>query len=356
MRTPFSAVRAAARAMVFFLKVLPMLPSRPVDWVTPRVVVDRVRYPAGQEEAAGDVYRPAGRGRRPGIVVCLGVVPFGVEHPQVARLGEALARAGFAALLYWSPAMRDRSLDPGDAARLATAYDWFVTQPYVDPAQSGLLGTCVGGSAALLASGEPLIRERVAFVAAFAPYASLWSFARDVASATQIRTVEREPWDVDPLTREVFVRSVTAALPPDERELLRAASDGLAPLDEDTLSADARAVYHLLTAADAETAVAALTGLPAPWQEDLDALSPLERIGAIAAPLIVLGHDRDDGVIPVSESRQLRDALGGRAGVRYTEFALFQHATPRHLAVLPFARELVRFYRYAYPLFRATEP
>jgi hypothetical protein len=68
----------------------------------------------------------------------------------------------------------------------------------------------------------------------------------------------------------------------------------------------------------------------------------------------VFGHDRDDAVIPVSESRQLHHALAGRAGVHYTEFALFQHATPRRLAPVALIRELVRFYRYAYPLFRVA--
>jgi hypothetical protein len=34
---------------------------------------------------------------------------FSCFHPQVPRLGKALARAGFAALLYWSPARCETS-------------------------------------------------------------------------------------------------------------------------------------------------------------------------------------------------------------------------------------------------------
>ena len=80
-----------------------MLPSKPLDLITAAPIVERLEYPTTSGTAAGDVYRPGGRGPHPCIVVCLGVVPFGVEHPQVPRLGDALARAGFAALLYWSP-------------------------------------------------------------------------------------------------------------------------------------------------------------------------------------------------------------------------------------------------------------
>src|SRR5688572_7796625 len=81
-------IRAVANAMVFFLNVFPMLPSGPVDWVTKPPVVQKVRYPTRDGEVEGDLYRPSGGGPHPGIVVCLGVVPFGVDHPQVPILGK----------------------------------------------------------------------------------------------------------------------------------------------------------------------------------------------------------------------------------------------------------------------------
>ena len=216
-------IRAVAKATIFFLKVFPMLPSRPVDWVTKPPVIEKVKYPTRFGQAEGDLYRPAAGGPHPGIVVCLGVVPFGVDHPQVPVLGKALARAGLVALLYWSPAMRDFRLDPDDVENIALAYRWLLERPDVDPARSGLLGTCVGGSFALMAATSPLIRDRVAFLAAYAPYSSMWTFARDIASATRPCGDGREPWQVDPLTRKVFVHSVIALLEPDEAERLRSA-------------------------------------------------------------------------------------------------------------------------------------
>src|SRR2546426_12168339 len=123
-------IRAVTRAAIFFLKVFPMLPSRPVDWVTKPPVIEKVRYPTRFGQAEGDLYRPRACGPHPGIVVCLGVVPFGVDHPQVPILGKALARAGFAALLYWSPTMRDFRLDPEDVENIALAYHWLIEQPY----------------------------------------------------------------------------------------------------------------------------------------------------------------------------------------------------------------------------------
>src|SRR6266536_3166170 len=124
---------AAAKTAVLLLKVYPMLPSRPLDWVTPRPLVERFRYPTSRGPAEGDLYRPSTPGPHPAVVVCLGVVPFGVDHPQVPRLGEALARSGFAALLYWSPAMRDFRLDPADVKDLASAYEAFLVGVQIIP-------------------------------------------------------------------------------------------------------------------------------------------------------------------------------------------------------------------------------
>jgi hypothetical protein len=347
-------IRAVAKAAIFFLKVFPMLPSRPVDWVTKTPVIEKVRYPTRCGQAEGDLYRPSAGGPHPGIVVCLGVVPFGVDHPQVPILGKALARAGFAALLYWSPAMRDFRLDPGDIENIALAYRWLIERPDVDPERSGLLGTCVGGAFALMAAASPLIRDHVSFIGAYASYASMWTFARDIASATRPSEDRREFWLVDPLTRKVFVHSLTAWLEPGEAKRLREAmAEQNGQIDSRNLLADVRAVYPLLTVLDADEAEVALHRLPAAMQERLVALSPLHYLNDIHAPLIVLLHDRGDQVIPVSESRCLLSAFAGRVEVHYTEM-LFQHLDPvkEKLPVWRLVREFGKFFFAVYPIFR----
>jgi hypothetical protein len=69
--------------------------------------------------------------------------------------------------------------------------------------------------------------------------------------------------------------------------------------------------------------------------------------------VLVILHDRGDAVIPVGESRQLRSALAGRAGVRYTELG-FQHLSPFGMAPFRLLRELGKFYRAIYPVFRCV--
>ena len=348
------AIRAASRTAVFFLKVLPMLPSGALDRVTPRPIVERIAYPTRDGQATGDLYRPSTPGPHPAMIVCLGVVPFEVDHPQVPRLGEALARAGFAALMYWSPAMRDLRLAEEDIDNIALAYDRLLREPYVDARRSGLLGTCVGGSFALMAAAHPLIRDRLGFTIAYAPYASMATLAVAIASSTRATSNGREHWPVDQLTRAVFVRCFTAELEPDEAERVRSSLTTGTAVDENELSEQARLIRPLLGTLQPDEAEAALERLPGAMQDRLARLSPMNYLDDIHTPLTIIGHDRDDVVIPVNESRRLASALSGRAGSRYTEFGMFQHADPtkKKLPLPRLLHELGKFYLYAYPIFR----
>jgi len=340
------------KSAIFLLKVFPMLPSRPVDWVTRPPVIERVRYQTHRGMAQDDLYRPASGGPYPGIVVCLGVVPFGIDHPQVPRLGAALARSGFVTLLHWSSAMRDLRFDPEDVEDFALAYRWLIERPDVDPARSGILGTCVGGAFGMMAAADPRIRDQVAFVTAYAPYSSMWTLARDIASATRPCGDTREPWPVDPLTRKVYVRSMTDQLEASEAALLRdACTERGGHVEQDALSEDGRGIYPLLLPLSVDEADAALRRLSPEMQERLTAMSPMTYLEDIHAPLIVLFHDRGDTVIPVSESRQLRSALARHCGVHYTELG-FEHLNPSMMSPIRLIRELGKFYRAIYPLFR----
>jgi hypothetical protein len=123
------------------------------------------------------------------------------------------------------------------------------------------------------------------------------------------------------------------------------------------LSEDGQAVYALLAAPGAQEAESLLHRLPTSMQEQLVALSPIHYLKDIHAPLIVLLHDRGDQVITVSESRRLVSALSGHSGVQYTEM-LFQHLDPvkGKLPLFRLVRELGKFLRAVYPLFRQAVP
>jgi hypothetical protein len=195
----------------------------------------------------------------------------------------------------------------------------------------------------------------------------LWTLAVDIASGTRTLGDDRERWDVDPLTWQVWVRSVTDWLAPAEAARLRDAFEGRiawnpdrtaivrAPIhghvEPSELSEDGRAVLRLL-AAGADDVESALRDLPVAAKGLLTAMSPIARVRDIEAPLVVLIHDRDDHVVPVGESRRLWSALAGRPGAHYTEMGLRHLRIPRGWSPARVAREMFKGYRAWYPLFR----
>jgi hypothetical protein len=364
---PAAALGAAARSAIFMTKMLP-IPSGAIDLITERPVVEPLWLTTHSGRGEGDLYRPASRGPHPGILCVLGVVPAGVEHPLVTRLGDGLARAGFASLLHRSTTMRDLRLDPGDIPELATAYERLIRQPYVDASRSGMLGVCVGASFALMAAASPRIRDRVKFVFAYAPYSSMWTLAVDIASRTRTIGDVRETWDVDPLTWQTYVRSITEWLRPEDSQRLRDAFEDrirwtedktvivrspAGRVDANALSADGRAALRLLAAGPGEID-SALRDLPPNAKERLTTMSPMTYLSDITAPRIMLLHDRYDHVIPVGESRRLWSALSRRPGATYTEMGLQHLRMPQGLSPLRLVREIAKTYLAWYPLFRET--
>jgi hypothetical protein len=331
--------------------------------------VEKLAFPTEAGRMEADLYRPRSKGPHPGVLVSLGVLPSGVVDPRAAQIGEALARSGFAALLYWSPATGNLRLVPEDIPVLVSAYEALIRQPVVDARRSGLLGICVGASYALIAAASGRIRHQVRFVFAYAPYSSLWTLAAEIASGTRIVGTVHEAWNVDPLTWKVYVRSVADRLEPAEARRLRDAFEDRitwdssktvivhAPmrgeLDEGLLSADGRAILRLL-AAGADDVETALRELPASAASLLTAMSPMTYVDDITAPRIMLLHDRYDHMIPVGESRRLWAALSSRPGASYTEMGLRHLRMPGGLSPLRLVREIGKSYLAWYQLFRAA--
>jgi hypothetical protein len=207
-----------------------------------------------------------------------------------------------------------------------------------------------------MSAAHASVRDRVAFASAYAPFSSMWTLARDIASSTRTDGEAHVPWSVDQLTRKVFVHSLTSMLHPAEAEALRAAFgvEG-GHLDPEGLSAEGRTIQALMTAASPAAAEAALHRLPHEMQERLTPLSPVNHLKDLRAPLIVLLHDAGDQVVPVGESRRLVRTLAGRSGVHYTEMQ-FSHLDPSKgkLPLSRLLREFAKFFRAMYPLFRQS--
>jgi hypothetical protein len=149
------------------------------------------------------------------------------------------------------------------------------------------------------------------------------------------------------------VRSLTDVLDAKEAVLLREAffngNESKVPLDQ--LSETGQVVRTLLSPLDSERAEETLRLLPSELRERLSVISPVNYVGSIHSPLIVFFHDVEDKVVPIGESRRFAAAFSERPGVHYIEMR-FQHLDPRKLPILTLVRELGKFWRAIYLIFR----
>ena len=283
------------------------------------------------------------------------MAPAGADDERVVDLGNALARAGLAALVYWSPEKVAKRIHPPDIQNLVAAFQYLRDQPFVDPDRVGFAGFCVGASFVLMAAAQEDIRDDVAFVNASGPYYDLQDLARAIGTGTRSSNGQLISWTPDKLTKEVTTLLLVESLDlTAERDQVRQAfASGREP-GPGELSREAAAVYRILAGGTSEQVESAVVALPAELLAKMEVVSPATYADQIEAPVLLM-HDRDDELVPSDESRRLAEALADNPGLRYTEFSLFQHVTPsRPLGLWELARELNKLFWHMYAIMRQT--
>lgn len=326
--------RAAMVATIFLPDLIFSLPVRPVTWVTPDPVRERVviDYGGGRTIEA-DLYRPPSGTGLGGVVFSMGAPPLDLDDPRLVKLSEDAARAGFVMLVPFSERLDEELILPEEIDALVGAFEYLQAQPYMNPDRVGYIGVSVGASLALLAAADPRIRDDVDFVVAFGGYYD----ALDTFVALASRRIGYdgldEPWTPRWHSIKVMARQFIHELDdPHDRDILTAAFVDRKTVTReqiDALSPTGRAVYDFLTSAGDPARARALIGeLPPDAVNRLRALSPSRAAGDLRTEVFIV-HDRGDEFIPYVESRRLRDALAGRTKLHFDEVRFFEHVEPR---------------------------
>ena len=340
----FSPLVTAVHTAGFATQVLPS-PVRFQAWLSPQPARSITTWQSDDgSRADADVYViPDGR-RRAGLLVVLGANAAGANDPDVVNLGEALARSGFATMYYWSSRLgTDANIDAAEIDSLVAAFRHLRQQEYVDPNRVGIAGFSVGASLSLVAAADPRIADDVAFVNAFGGYHDAADLLVQIAAGQSLdEPTEHEPtehgeangaWEVDPLTRRVFINEITEnILDETRREQLRSLAVAGQPLPD---SADFPADAAVLTLLNGGLTISEAQGwyaqLPDAYRQQVREISPSTIVAKIGPETnVLLMHDRADPLIPVGESRRLAAAFhaAGRHDVKYTETDIFRHVRP----------------------------
>ena len=338
--------RAGFHTALFVTQVLD-IPFKPQPWFTGEPLRHEVHYQSADGTTVADVYRLPDGEPRAAVLLFLGANAAGRDDADVARLGNALARAGYVTMFHWSPTMAlQANIDISELDNLVWAYQYLAERDYVDRERVGLGGFCVGASFALVASADSRISERVHFVNAFGPYFDAGDLLRQAASRSVIYDGQRSPWEPDSLTLKVLANELIETLedPDDVDTLTRHYLNGQPanPAELEALSPPGRTVARLLDGVEPQEAEALYETLPPEFREDLARISPSAHVADIQARLLVM-H---------AESRRLVAAMQRRGDVRYTEVLAFDHVRPSGGGIAALLGEAWRLYRHMYAIIR----
>ncbi|MDP8950654.1 MAG: alpha/beta hydrolase [Actinomycetota bacterium] len=306
----WSWIDAQARAVVVLSSVL----EAPVLAPLVEGVTGEPRFEDGS--VAGNpalVAKPEGEGPWPAIFLVNGTVPEGRELPEVQRLAEGFARAGYLTVVPDLPGLRSDEITPETVSETVEVARAVSELPDARDGRAGLVGVSTGATLALLAAKNPSLEGRVSVVGGVAPYADIRTIL-SIATTGHYRDGEDlAPYEAEPFLSYVVARSLVAALPPGEdRETLRSELEEVERLDPDPLAGfrdrplddldpEARSVVELLANRDPERFDELYEVLPEEVRGGLDELSPLAEGGRIDAPVELVSGPQDK-YFPISES------------------------------------------------------
>ncbi len=326
-----SWVDAQARAAVVISSVL----EAPV--LTP--AVDAVSGEPHFEDSpvAGNpalIVSPAGEGPWPAVFVVNGTVPEGRELPEVRRLAEGFARAGYLVVVPDLPGLTEDEITPETVDETVEVAREVSERPDAQDGEVALVGVSTGATLSLLAAERPSLEGRVSVVAGVAPYADIRTVVNVATTGHYREGSGFRRHEADPFLSYAIARSLVAALPPGEdRQTLSGELERVDREDPDPLAGlrsrptgdlgpEAASVVELLANEDPERFDALYEALPEGVRADLEALSPLAGEGRIRAPVEVATGPKDK-YFPASESYELERIAPGR---RVTVTRALDHA------------------------------
>jgi pimeloyl-ACP methyl ester carboxylesterase len=307
-------VSAVLKALLLLFDLFPA-PVKPLRWLTARPRRRRTTESSPAGLVVSDCWLPGApwRGRRPAIVIAMGVRTAPHDRPVIGRFATSLARLGF--VVCWPRlAALDRGrpgIEPPES--FVRAVEAMRRDSAVDPALVSLLGFSVGGSTALLAAADHRIADRVRAVIFFGGYYDVFDFL--VAAAAGVPSADGTRWRPSAGALEHLLAVIAALHAP-----------GLLRMFPSRNEAEARAM---------------LAAAPAREREILAALNPATGIERLRAPVLIL-HDRRDHMVHYSESLKLARALGPDRVAALAIVDLFEHVQPRSALSLASLHDLVR--------------
>ena len=226
-----------------------------------------------------------------------GIVTQGRKLPEVRRLAEGLARAGYLVVVPDLPGLRWGEIRPETVHETAEVARAVSELPAARDGEVGMVGVSTGATLALLAAEREDVAGRTSVVAGVAPYTDVKTVL-DIATTGHYENDGRlVRYEADPFLSGAITQSLVSMLPPSEEDRLR--PEFLTELRG--MGAEARSVAELLANEDPRRFDELYAGLPDGVHANLEELSPLAGDERVSVPVELISGPQDK-YFPVSES------------------------------------------------------
>ncbi len=336
----WSWIDAQARAVVVLSSVLEapcLMPAVGALTGEPRFV---------EASIAGNpafIVRPGGEGPWPVLFFVNGVVTEGRKLPEVRRVAEGLARAGYLVVVPDLPGLRWGEIRPETVHETVEVARAVSGLPDAREGRVGLVGVSTGATLALLAAEEEDVAREVSVVAGVAPYADVKTVLRIATTGHYRKNGRLHSYQADPFLAGAIAQSLVSTLPPSEgRETLLEEleeADRLRPrflADLRGMGAEARSVADLLANKDPRRFDELYAGLPKRVRANLEELSPLAGDERVNVPVELISGPHDK-YFPLSETYAI-GRIAPRAHI--TVSGALDHVEP-----VPSTRDIPAFLR-----------
>ncbi|MDX1252469.1 MAG: alpha/beta hydrolase [Gammaproteobacteria bacterium] len=286
--------------------------------ITPPPTRTPIAYSTATGSHRGDLYLPGDGAPAAGIVLVPGVVPEGKNDPRLIALAHTLARARFAVLVPEMPGFREIRVRPSDAREVADAISHLAHRRDLAPqGRAGVISFSYAVGLAVLAGLEEDVRDKILFIVGVGGYHDLVNVVTFFTTGYFQEGGQWRHMQPNPYGKWVFVNSSEDYLhSPRDRAVLdqmvrlklrdmRGDISHLAP----QLGPEGRAIYDLLTNTDPARVASLMATLPAPVRADMANLTLAGKDLTRLKARLSLIADRNDNIIPYTESIALAHAV-----------------------------------------------
>jgi hypothetical protein len=283
-----------------------------------------------------DIYQPTSpapliAAARSGVLIIPGVGD-NRQDAQLVNLSEEMARSGLVVMDMLTPALKNYMITAQDSDATVQAFKALSHLPGMEHSRSGIIAFSGGVPLACFAAADPRIRTQVAYVTLFGGYFNTTSLLRAFGRRAIDIDGKQEKWQPNIVPLQTIANIITQDFAQNEQDLITNAISTETPLaanEISSLSPGAQAAYHLLIGDEPARVDANIAALPPAIHVQLAELSSGRVLQQILAPMYLL-HDRNDTLVPVTESRDFAAALAKlHHPYDYVEFHIFDHVEVR---------------------------